>query len=1441
MSNKFGPIAKGLAQSATGWQALKKPGIALTRFGLAAAASAANSGLSGGVQPPGVSQILPKFRMNRRHDKHGIKIMKSTFQKTAGPLGRTSLTLFGACLLAAVRCLCGAQTFVTALPPTGTGSNYITGFELSGSGFYWTESLGVGGAAPSADSVLGSLGQAGSVPAYDVEDNSVHVTGFISDGTNLYYSSGGSLYTKPVGSSASDPAQSLATPAGGQVGALTLFNGRLYLADFTAGVQGGIYSMNTDGTGLQQVAPMPGPLAAQITKLQGYSCIGSNGSRTDCLFALLANGNLGRADLNTGRFSNLVSGQFSNFVSSVTDFAIRDEQSAWGDWASWIYAVAGSIPQQSTNIEGGALWQINALTGRANPIPIPLLSADSPAMVTSVMVDSQSIYITLQPLLGGPVPTNGFSLGPPSIWRQTSPAVPPYAGTYIPGVTVVPWWVHAPVPYWELLGVGTFAGVNLRSDGTSLFVLADQGGSIKGVPLATPALQIPTVGNIAVTNQRGRTTVQVTISGISGETYQLLRSTDLTHWVPVATKVMPGSGGSTGQGGSGTPSSNSITFGDLYPNGGYPNDAVLNAYKAGWFVLASQTQPVGGGPMDDACPCTKVIFTHVDGSTQEYENPNKIGPTEVDLLPSPYETAGPLYQVRMVVATLTTANGGTHDYGRPGNVQSTGPLPDNDEVRASVAAYSDNQIHNAGLTPLGHVTCQIGDFPDGMNAANWNQYTANYPFPTDGTLLRTSEGGLYFFNMYDPDSPGQVTSFDWSCGQQNCFGPNFPVSWCPSCFCPHPIDLDHPASVGPDDALDLVVSLEVLNSGTQSFQWQQNNPLNGDVTSAKTFDDAAQFAGAGAGLVAAMDTAATAAGPIGAVLGIVGTFLTLAGDIGSPAPPPPTPIYKVTPTLIPDPHQPSDVGIDLLRSHFTARQLWDATSTNGEFRLDYDLDWGDPYPYVNLNGTFFDIDWDPSAVPLGRRPHTQLELRITRVVNETDTGAGNQGCNGYYYYTTGGGFSTTLPHGFSQLEPEPKLAVAYPPINHGSSAVACEPGVVDFFSFDQQGAPVHNEHIDSDPSAWRGPGTTLPASVLPATDFVDYNFFLNAPVTAISRIGGFVEVFTRSYGYIQYTSRYIPDGTSDAPWQGWAVAGAVNTDQYGNPFLGPFGAGGGPIAVVSPSPTQLLVFTVASDGSVGMLGYDDANGWDSAPTWLAPPNTTKPFDGTTGGGIAAVARDNNNVDVFVIDNNRMLARAMVSYNGTWVPSLMVELTAPRKYFWNQPAPGSSLAALSLHAYREDVFFIDSSGYVEDAIIAGPNGISAIQDVTQDNSNRDGRTYQANPYAPLAAVARKVNLTGCGNRDNEYMDVFTVATDGAILHNVWNYYPARNWGAAGVERLQTRVTAAGLPNPTGQIGVVSPWPGAVYIAATRPDGSLATVYFQYPVANPGSPVWQYDGP
>jgi hypothetical protein len=150
-----------------------------------------------------------------------------------------------------------------------------------------------------------------------------------------------------------------------------------------------------------------------------------------------------------------------------------------------------------------------------------------------------------------------------------------------------------------------------------------------------------------------------------------------------------------------------------------------------------------------------------------------------------------------------------------------------------------------------------------------------------------------------------------------------------------------------------------------------------------------------------------------------------------------------------------------------------------------------------------------------------------------------------------------------------------------------------------------------------------------------------------------------------------------------------------------------------------------------------------------------------------------------------------------------------------------------------VFFIDNGGYVEDAIFYGPDYGNhlfpyAIQDVTQDNG--DGLTWQAAPYAPLAAVARKVDLTGCGNRDNEFMDVFTVATDGVILHNVWNVAPnasspgGGNWDPTEVTRVHTKDPQ---PSPTGEIGVVSPWPGAMYVGATRTDGSLATIYFKNP--------------
>jgi len=606
-----------------------------------------------------------------------------------------------------------AQPIISASPPCGTAANYINLFELCGPGLYWTEGQGVCGGAFCSNSKLGFLAQPGSSPTYSVDDCGVQFSGVASDGVYVYYSSNDNLYRKPVGSLPSDPPQTLATPIGLQVGALALFKGLVFFSAANPGAgPGGIFSMNPDGTGLQQVASLAGTVASQIIRLRGHSYWATATLTADALFLLLADGSLDRCDLSSGGLTLL--------ASSVVDFDLRDELSALGVRATSLYAAEGTTLALSSNTAAGQLWQINAGTGQGSalltPILTPAVCSDQAAQVTAVAVDPQNIYITLQPVVCDPVSTNGCGLGSPSLWRQANPAQSPFAGTSNTN-GAVPYWENAPVPYWELLGVDADAGRNLRSDGSWLYFLADlnpssntQGSSVKRLPVSTPALQKPNIVGVTVANTTpaGRLLIQPSVTGLSGFTYQLLRSRDLITWVPVSTIVMPASG--------------KWTFADL----GAPADRGF--YKANWQTAHQAAADVTN-------------FPSLPGSGAPLYPPCTTGTRGID----PYTTRAPLFQVRMAVEVINTASGSSLDYEYQGPGYPTGPLehsfgPVNvGQVRVSMVVY-DETSHTI-ITETN--TCQIGD--------EFNGGLLGDPVFFTQEALPGQPNHVYSTNMFDPD------------------------------------------------------------------------------------------------------------------------------------------------------------------------------------------------------------------------------------------------------------------------------------------------------------------------------------------------------------------------------------------------------------------------------------------------------------------------------------------------------------------------------------------------------------------------------------------------------------------------------------------------------------------------------------------------------------------
>lgn len=181
----------------------------------------------------------------------------------------------------------------------------------------------------------------------------------------------------------------------------------------------------------------------------------------------------------------------------------------------------------------------------------------------------------------------------------------------------------------------------------------------------------------------------------------------------------------------------------------------------------------------------------------------------------------------------------------------------------------------------------------------------------------------------------------------------------------------------------------------------------------------------------------------------------------------------------------------------------------------------------------------------------------------------------------------------------------------------------------------------------------------------------------------------------------------------------------------------GGIAAVARNSTQIDVFVLrVSDGAVwSVFGPGiDVSSWRAArlsEAWVAPP----------GASIAAITRDGRDVDVFVIGALGAIRWLYERNNAAWqAPSQPIteDATAPH---------GGHLAALARNAEQTDVFFVDAGGL--------------ITTVYKTSSADDAPWWSA-------TLSRRVAPAGAGIaasvREAKDEDVFVVGTGGAIIHS-----------------------------------------------------------------------------
>jgi hypothetical protein len=184
-------------------------------------------------------------------------------------------------------------------------------------------------------------------------------------------------------------------------------------------------------------------------------------------------------------------------------------------------------------------------------------------------------------------------------------------------------------------------------------------------------------------------------------------------------------------------------------------------------------------------------------------------------------------------------------------------------------------------------------------------------------------------------------------------------------------------------------------------------------------------------------------------------------------------------------------------------------------------------------------------------------------------------------------------------------------------------------------------------------------------------FPAGAPVTAASRASNILDVFITGNDGIVYTSNWTQGGA----WTGignkwWNIGGIF-----------PKGA---PLAVVSRAPNMLDVFVTGNDGIVYTSNWTDGGAWTGIGNrWW---NIGGMFP--AGASLAAVSRNQGQLDVFVTGNDGCVYTSAWTAGGTW--------TGIGNRWWNIGGffpVGALLAAVTRNPNQLDVFIVGNDGAV----------------------------------------------------------------------------------------------------------------------------------------------------
>ena len=242
----------------------------------------------------------------------------------------------------------------------------------------------------------------------------------------------------------------------------------------------------------------------------------------------------------------------------------------------------------------------------------------------------------------------------------------------------------------------------------------------------------------------------------------------------------------------------------------------------------------------------------------------------------------------------------------------------------------------------------------------------------------------------------------------------------------------------------------------------------------------------------------------------------------------------------------------------------------------------------------------------------------------------------------------------------------------------------------------------------------------------------------------------------------------------------------------------GAVSAVSRRPDILDVFWIDEGGAVGSQWWSGEiknGGWNEHPAFrITAPQVAPP-----GGGISAVARYPDHLDVFWADNGGAIGTTW------WDPSLANGEWSRHSPFrisgLNVLPPGGGVAAVSRFPDHLDVFWIDNAGAV------GTNwwdGKAPGGSWDQHGAFRISDANVARPGGGVAAVARH----------EDQLDVFWVGNDGAIRSNWWN------GGLSGAKwNVPFRISDPASAPPGGSVAAAARFPDHLDVFWAGEDGAI----------------------